>query len=164
MLWNEDQLPRVKKERKPTLRGVFSGRHIDNVPKETMAPGNSGEGQRRKGSGNKEESSLGKSEIPCRLKFGKTRHVSSGILLIITSQKRMCKLQPMSFPTCWGRRKAQRKVKEKLWKRISCDIEGDDTIGMCVSRFLSEKVYSTWRRKIGIETRRQILQRHLAQN
>ena len=72
MLWNEDQLPRVKKERKPTLRGVFSGRHTDNVPKETIAPGNSGEGQRRKGSGNKEESSLGKSEIPCRLKFGKT--------------------------------------------------------------------------------------------
>ena len=39
MLWNEDQLPRVKKERKPTLRGkwesVSSGRHMDNVPKET---------------------------------------------------------------------------------------------------------------------------------
>ena len=39
MLWNGDQSPRVKKERKPTLRGkwesVFSGRHMDNVPKET---------------------------------------------------------------------------------------------------------------------------------
>ena len=38
MLWNEDQSPRVKKERKPTLRGKwesgFSGRHTDNVPKE----------------------------------------------------------------------------------------------------------------------------------
>ena len=41
MLWKEDQSPRVKKERKPTLRGkwesVFSGRHTDNVPKETHA-------------------------------------------------------------------------------------------------------------------------------
>ena len=39
MLWNEDQSPRVKEETKPTLRGkwksVFSGRHMDNVPKET---------------------------------------------------------------------------------------------------------------------------------
>ena len=39
MLWKEDQSPRVKKERKPTLRGkcdsVFSGRHMDNVPKDT---------------------------------------------------------------------------------------------------------------------------------
>ena len=39
MLWNEDQSPRVKKERKPTLRGkwesVFSGRHMNNVPQET---------------------------------------------------------------------------------------------------------------------------------
>ena len=41
MLWNEDQSSRVKRERKPTLRGkteresVFSGTHMDNVPKET---------------------------------------------------------------------------------------------------------------------------------
>ena len=39
MLWNEDQLPRVKKETKPTLRGkwesVFSGKHMANVPQET---------------------------------------------------------------------------------------------------------------------------------
>ena len=42
-VWNDvverDQSPRVKKERKPTLRGkcesVFSGRHMDNVPEET---------------------------------------------------------------------------------------------------------------------------------
>ena len=39
MLWNEDQLPRVKQETKPTLRrkweSVFSRTHMDNVPKET---------------------------------------------------------------------------------------------------------------------------------
>ena len=38
------------------------------------------------------------------------------------------------------------------------------TIELCISRFLSEKVYSTRRRKIGIKTRRQILQGHLAPN
>ena len=60
MLWNEDQLPRVKKETKPTLRGkwesVFSGKHMDNVPKETHAVSvvtlwpleARGKGQRRK--------------------------------------------------------------------------------------------------------------------
>ena len=41
MLCKEDQSPRVNKEREPTLRGrwesVFSGRHRDNVPKETHA-------------------------------------------------------------------------------------------------------------------------------
>ena len=39
MLWKEGQSPRVKRERKPSLRGkwesVFSGRHMDNVPEET---------------------------------------------------------------------------------------------------------------------------------
>ena len=39
MLWKGDQSPRVKKERKPTLRGewesVLSGRHMDSVQKET---------------------------------------------------------------------------------------------------------------------------------
>ena len=41
MLWKGDQSPRVKKERKLTLRwkweSVFSGRHMDNVPEETLA-------------------------------------------------------------------------------------------------------------------------------
>ena len=39
MLWKEVQSPRVKKETKALLRGkwesVFSGKHTDNVPKET---------------------------------------------------------------------------------------------------------------------------------
>ena len=40
MLWNEDRIPGVRKETKPSLRGkwesVFSERHKDNVPKETL--------------------------------------------------------------------------------------------------------------------------------
>ena len=40
MLWNEEQSPRVKKDRKPACReesgvSVFSGKHMDNVQKET---------------------------------------------------------------------------------------------------------------------------------
>ena len=39
MLWKEVQSPRVRKKTKPMLRekcgSVFSGRHMDNVPKET---------------------------------------------------------------------------------------------------------------------------------
>ena len=65
-------------------------------------------------------------------------------------EKRMCIWQHMSVPTCWDRRKAQQKIKERWCKRISCDIEGDCTIGVCVSRFLSEKVYSTWNWSFGI--------------
>ena len=94
-----DQSPRVNKERKPALRGkwksVFSGKHMDNVPKETRvvsvmtskpletvakirdekderlllhlkAKQTEGEGQKSsEGSGNKQENSFDKSEIPC---------------------------------------------------------------------------------------------------
>ena len=38
-MWREDQSPRVKKEKKRTLKGkwesIFSGSHMDNVRKET---------------------------------------------------------------------------------------------------------------------------------
>ena len=40
-VWNEDHLPRAKKETKPSLRGnwesLFSGKHTDNVPKATQS-------------------------------------------------------------------------------------------------------------------------------
>ena len=73
MLWKEDRLPGVKKETKPTLRGkwksVFSGRHMDNVQKETHGrKGRSGQTS-SKGSGSKQESYVDKSEIPCRFNF-----------------------------------------------------------------------------------------------
>ena len=56
----------------------------------------------------------------------------------------------MSFPTCWGRMKAQQEVEEKWCARISCDIERVHTIGLCISRFLPEKTYSTWIGNVGI--------------
>ena len=109
MLWKGGQSPRVKKETKPTWRGkwqsVFSGLHMDNVPKETHLISNRGQGQRRKGrssspashskakkqtdgegqkssqgSGSKQENSLDTSGIPCHADSSsvKVRHVSSG--------------------------------------------------------------------------------------
>ena len=45
----------------------------------------------------------------------------------------------MPFSTWWGRRKPNKKSKKGWCARISCDIEGVYTIGLCISRFLSEK-------------------------
>ena len=48
--------------------------------------------------------------------------------------------------------KPSKKVKEIWCETISCLVEGVYTIGLCVSRFLSETIYSTERVKIGIKT------------
>ena len=78
--------------------------------------------------------------------------------------KRLCTWRQMPFPTCWGRRKAQQEVGEWWCERVSCYIEGVRTIWLCVSRFKSENIYSKWTCNVGIKTRRQLLQRHLAPN
>ena len=44
---------------------------------------------------------------------------------------------------------------------ISCFMKGVDTIGLCISRFLPEKILF-YVKKTGIKTRRQILQGHVA--
>ena len=54
------------------------------------------------------------------------------------------------------------KSRRKVVSRISCLITGVYTIGMCVSRFPSEKIYSSEERKIEIKSHREILQRHMA--
>ena len=51
----------------------------------------------------------------------------------------------MFLQTCWGCWETQQKVRERWCERISCIIEGVYTIGLCFSRFLSEKIYSTWK-------------------
>ena len=55
-----------------------------------------------------------------------------------------------------GHRKVVQKDQLRYWRVY--------TVGLCISRFLSEEICSTWTWKIGIKTRRQILQRHLAPN
>ena len=92
------------------------------------------------------------------------RHVICGISRVLQLQVRI-RMQvwwQMSFQTPWGWWTAQQRVREKWWKRLSCLIEGVCTIGLCISRFLSEKFYSTWKRKMGIKSHRQILTRHVA--
>ena len=124
MLWNGDQSPRVKKERKPSLRGkwgsVIIGRHMDNILKETHAVSvmtqapwkNSRKGQRRKGRSRdknpQRDQETKRKALWTRVKFHadsnsvKTRHVSSGILpcVKITSLKTGCMFGDMPFPTC----------------------------------------------------------------
>ena len=57
-----------------------------------------------------------------------------------------------------------KKVEERWCERISCLIKVVPTIGLCVSRFPSEKICSTERRKFWIKSRRQILQGYVAPN
>ena len=58
--------------------------------------------------------------------------------------------------TCFFREadeKPSKKVKEGWYERISCIIEGVFLVGLCISRFLSERVFSAWKRTLGIKTR-----------
>ena len=66
---------------------------------------------------------------------------------------RMHLWQEVPFSTCWRGGAAQQKVKEGA---------GVFTIGLCVSRCLSEKVLSTESRKFGAKSRGQSLQEHMA--
>ena len=67
----------------------------------------------------------------------------------------------MPLPTNWGTRQAHEEVEKRWCERISCTVEGVYTIGLCNSRCLSEKIYSTWAKNVGIKTHRQVLQRAL---
>ena len=60
--------------------------------------------------------------------------------------------------------KPRKKSKRRWCGRITSPVEGVYTTGLCGSRFSSEKVYSTERKKIEIKSRRQILQGHVATN
>ena len=84
--------------------------------------------------------------MPIQILLKEKRHVSFGILqcVRITSLKKdvfMATHATLRHVEAYG--KAQQKVKERWCARISCDIEGVKTIGLCISRFLTEKVYSS---------------------
>ena len=119
-----------------------------------------------KTSGNTDESSPDRqSEIPCRHKNCKNPSCNfwhSPVCQNCTSETRCKFWKNMFLQTCRGWGEAQQEVKERWCERISCTIEGVYASGLCFSRFSPEKIQSTWRRKIGIKTRRQILQGHLA--
>ena len=47
---------------------------------------------------------------------------------------------------------------------VALFIDGVYTSGLRITRILSEKIYSTWRRQIEIKSHSQILQGHVARN
>ena len=55
-----------------------------------------------------------------------------------------------------------KKSKKGGAKGSVASLKGVHTSGLCVSRFVSEKIYSEERLKIGTKTRRQIRQGHVA--
>ena len=101
-------------------------------------------------SGNNEDiSSNQRRELPCRCKVLKTRQIKFGILPCVktTSLRPDVFWKKVFLQTCWGWWKAKQKVKERWCERISCIREVVYTIGLYVSRFLSEKIFSTWKGK-----------------
>ena len=127
-----------------------------------------GEGQNSsQGSGSKQENSFDKSEIPCRFKFFKNPACGfwhPPVCLNYKSEKGYVHGDKCHFRHVEAEGKPNKKSKKRRCERLSRDIEGVYTIGLCISRFSSEKIYSTWIWNVGIKTRRQILQRHLAPN
>ena len=97
-----------------------------------------GEGQKSsQGSGSTQENSSDKSEIPCRFKFYENPSCKFWHPPVCLNYK--------SEKGCVHGDKCDmlRERKRKVVQRISCIIEGVYTIGLCISRFLSEKIYST---------------------
>ena len=68
----------------------------------------------------------------------------------------------MLIPTRWDWWTVQQKVEEKWCESISCFIKWVFSTGLCVSRFLLEKSYSTENWKIEIKLHRYILQGYVA--
>ena len=108
-----------------------------------------------------------RNEIPCRFKFCKKSVMwilAPSVCPEFTSLKKGCTHGDKYHFRHVGR-KAQQEVEERWCERISCDIEGVSTIGLCISRFLSEKIPILREpRNVRIKTRCHILQRHLAPN
>ena len=151
-----------------------------------FASGNSGGSQRRKGrssspachskakqtdgeKGDTEENSCDKrSQILCRKKKNwnnpscKFWHLP--VCLNYKSEKKVMFLAINAASDVLRNTWSPTGVEKRWCERISCFLKESTQSGLCISRSLSEKVYSTWTRKIGIETRRQILQRRLALN
>ena len=153
--------------REESGRVSFSGRHMDNVPKEThvvsvmtlwpletrakvrdekddrLLPHQIRKQNRltardkksSQGSGSKQENSLDKSEFPCQFKFCK--NPSCKFWHRPVRQKYKTEKGCASLATNAISEMSRQK------ERLSCDIEEVFTIGLCISRFLSEKIYST---------------------
>ena len=108
-----------------------------------------------------------KSEIPCRFKFCKNpscKFWHPPVCLNYMSEKGCVHGDKCHFRHVEAEGKPNKKSKKGGAKGSVAILKESYTIGLCIPRFLSEKIYSTWTWKIGNKTRRQILQRHLAPN
>ena len=141
------------------------GRSSSPAPN-SKAKTDEGEEKFSKTSGNREESSSDKrSEIPCRYKKWKKKSCEYWHPPVCQNYKSEtgCKYgRTCFFRHVEAEEKPSKKSKKGGAKGSVALLEGVNTVGLCISRFLSEKVRSAWRRKIGVETRRQILQGDLA--
>ena len=78
--------------------------------------------------------------------FVKARHVNFGILPYVktTSLRPDANMATNAIFDMLRQMKSPAKSQRKMVQRISCFVEGVHTIGLCISRFLSEKIiYST---------------------
>ena len=167
MLWNEDQSPRVKSERKPTLRekweSVYNGSHrqcfkgdscsfshagqrgkgrSSSPASHSKAKQTDGEGQKSsQGLGSKQENSKDKSEIPCRSKFCKNPSCKSWHPPVC--QKYKSETGMFCGDKCHFRHVEAEVTSSKKSKKCGAKdqlrYEGVFSIGLCISRFLSEK-------------------------
>ena len=121
-----------------------------------------------KGSGRRGKSlSHTRNRIPCRhflMESVRTNHVIIGTLPCVSSTSpgqdaHMAKHADSDTLRLMG---SPANSRRKVVLGISRLSEGVCTSGLCVSRFSSEQIFSSERRKIGITSHRQILQRHVA--
>ena len=186
---NQESKREEKPTRKGRWENAFSGKQLDNVRKETlvvsvMIPRMETDAirdkkdnrpvlhQKRKSSGRRGESPSGTSgRIPCRIFLRrKCTYLSCNFLHPTVCLNNKSESGCKNGDTCRFRHveadgqpsKILQRVEEKWCERFSCLINGVYTIQLCVSRFSSEKVYSSVGWKIGIKSHRQILQGHVA--
>ena len=79
------------------------------------------------------------------VKKKKNRRASFGIFpcVAVTSLKKDAHMATNAIFVMLRRRRSPASSQRKVVQRISCHGDGVDTIGLCISRFFSEKDYST---------------------
>ena len=127
-----------------------------------------GEGQKSsQGSGSKQENSMDKSEIPCRFRFCTNPSCKlwhTPVCLNYKSEKGRAHGDKCHFRHVEAEGKPNKKSK-KGGAKGSVAIKKASIQSSRVSLdSYQRKIFSTWIWKIGVETHRQILQRHLAPN
>ena len=167
-LWNGDQLPRVQRERKPTFRGKrecfqwkahghtspwkqwqrSQTRRSSSPTSHSKAKQTDDEEQKSsQGSGNTQENSSDKSKIPCRFKFCKNpscRFWHPPVCLNYKSETKVVYMATNAISDMLRQTgKPSKKSKKGGSKGSVAFLKESTHLRLCISRFLSENVYST---------------------